>query len=345
MRSVPLLLLGALSLLTVPPAHAAPAGGAYQVVARWQPGGEGGWDYLTMDAPGHRLFVSRGTHMQVLDAESGKLLGDIPDLPGVHGAALAPDLGQGFTSNGRDSSVTVFDLKTLATVKKIKIPARNPDAILYEPVTKRVFTFNGGSRNVTAIDAVSGEVVGTIDVNAKPEFAQADGKGRVFVNLEDSSAVVAFDAKTLAITSRWPLAPGEEPSGLALDREHGRLFSVCGNQHMIVLDVASGKIVADVPIGRGVDAASYDPATGLAFASNGEGHLTVVHEDSPSKFTKLEDVPTQRGARTMTLDPTTHRLYTVSAEFGEAPAPTPENPRPRPRMVPGSFVVLVLERK
>ncbi len=344
MRSIPLLLLGALSLLAVPPVSAAPAGGAYQVVARWQPGGDGGWDYLTMDAPGHRLFVSRGTHMQVLDAESGKLLGDIPDLLGVHGAALAPDLGQGFTSNGRDSSVTVFDLKTLATVKKIKIPARNPDAILYEPVTKRVFTFNGGSRNVTAIDAVSGEVVGTIDVNAKPEFAQTDGKGRVFVNLEDSSAVVAFDAKTLAITSRWPLAPGEEPSGLALDREHGRLFSVGANRQMAVVDADSGRLVATVPIGAGPDGVAFDPALGLAFSANGEGTVTVVREESPERFTVAATVSTRRGARTIALDGPAHALYLPTAEFGPAPPPSAERPHPRPAIVPGSFVVLVLER-
>ena len=316
----------------------------YKVTARYQPGGEGGWDLLAIDSAAQRLYLSRSTRVQVLDLHSGKLVGEIPNTPGVHGVAVAPELHRGFTSNGRDSSVTVFDLKTLAVLSRIPIPSRNPDAILYEAVTKRVFTFNGGSDNATAIDAARGTVIGEVALGGKPELAVSDGHGRVFVNLEDSSAVVAFDAKTLAVQSRWPLAPGQEPTGLAIDRVHHRLFSACGNQTMVVLDAVSGRVVATVPIGSRPDGAEFDPASLCAISSNGEGTVTVVHEDSPDQFTVVGTDSTQRGARTVVLDPKTHRLYLPTASFGEAPAATPENPRPRPPMVPGSFTVLVLDR-
>jgi DNA-binding beta-propeller fold protein YncE len=337
--------LAALLALAVSPAPAAPAAKAeYHVVNRWKPGGEGGWDYLTVDPDAHRLYFGRYTRVQVLDLDSGKLLGEIPDTPGIHGVALAPGIGRGFTSNGRDSSVTIFDLKTLAVVSRVHIDARNPDAILYEPVTKRVFTMNAGSRTATAIDATSGSVIGNLELGGRPEFAVADRAGRVFVNLEDSSAVVSFDAKTLALGPRWPLAPGEGPSGLALDREHRRLFSVCGNEKMIVLDADRGTVLATLPIGKGVDAAAFDPGTSLVFSSNGEGTLTVVREESADRFAVAETDSTQRGARTMALDPKTHRVYLATARFGEPPAPTPERPHPRPPMLPDSFEILVLER-
>lgn len=316
----------------------------YKVTGRYQPGGDGGWDLLAIDSAAQRLYLSRSTRVQVLDLHSGKLVGEIPNTPGVHGVAVAPELHRGFTSNGRDSSVTVFDLKTLAVLSRIPIPSRNPDAILYEAVTKRVFTFNGGSDNATAIDAARGTVIGEVALGGKPELAVSDGHGRVFVNLEDSSAVVAFDAKTLAVQSRWPLAPGQEPTGLAIDRVHHRLFSACGNQTMVVLDAVSGRVVATVPIGSRPDGAEFDPASLCAISSNGEGTVTVVHEDSPDQFTVVGTDSTQRGARTVVLDPKTHRLYLPTASFGEAPAATPENPRPRPPMVPGSFTVLVLDR-
>lgn len=317
--------------------------GQYQVTQHFKPGGDGGWDYLTVDPDARRLYFGRSTRVQVLDSNTGALIGEIPDTPGIHGVALAPELGRGYTSNGRDSSVTVFDLKTLATVTKIRIDQRNPDAILYEPVTKRIFTFNGGSASATAIDATTDNVVGTLPLGDKPEFAVADGKGMVFVNLEDSSVVVQFDARTLAIQSRWSLAPGQTPTGLAIDLAHQRLFSVCGNDTMIVLDTESGKVVSIVPIGKGVDAAAFDPATRLAFASNGEGTLTVIREETPDRFTVLATVPTQRAARTMALDTKTHRIFAATAQFGEPPAPTAERPRPRPPMVPGSFEILVLD--
>ena len=338
-----------IALLVVPalPASAAPtaAGHAapYQVSQHFKPGGDGGWDYLTVDPDAHRLYFGRGARVQVLDENTGALLGEILDTPGIHGVAVVASLGRGYTSNGRDSSVTVFDLKTLVTVTKIRLDQRNPDAILYEPVTKRVFTFNGGSGSATAIDAATDSVIGTVALGDKPEFAVADGRGMVFVNLEDSSVVVGFDAATLAIRSRWPLSPGANPTGLALDREHHRLFSACSNDTLVVLDAVSGKLVAALPIGKNVDAAAYDPATQLVFASNGEGTLSVIREETPDRYTLVANVPTQRGARTMALDPRTHRIYEATAQFGEPPAPTPERPRPRPPMIPGSFQILVLE--
>ncbi|MEJ7811428.1 MAG: YncE family protein [Gemmatimonadaceae bacterium] len=316
----------------------------YHVAKQIAAGGEGGWDYLAVDTAAHRVYVSHATHVVVLDADRDSVVGDIPNTPGVHGIALAPALGRGWTSNGRDSSVTVFDLKTLATKSTIKVTGRNPDAILYEPVTRRVFTFNGGSASATAIDAATDSVLGTIPLGGKPEFARADGEGSVFVNIEDTGELVKFDARTLAVRARWPLAPCEEPTGLAFDRAHARLFAVCSNKLMAVVDTRTGRLVKTLPIGEGSDGAAFDPATQLAFSSNGEGTLTVVHEDAPDRFTVVGTVPTQRGARTIVLDERTHRLYTATARYGEAPAPTADRPRPRPPMIPGSFTILVLER-
>ncbi len=326
---------------------AAIAGGqtsGYKIVDKVKIGGEGGWDYLTCDAASHRLYISRGSHVQVFDTESKTVIGDIPNTIGVHGIALASEYGHGYTSNGRDSSITEFDLKTLETLTLIKIQARNPDAICYDQYSHRVFTFNGGSSNTTAIGAQTDSIIGYLALEGKPEFAVADGKGKIFVNLEDKSVIVAFETKSLKIVGRWPLAQGEEPSGLALDREHNLLFSGCGNKLMVVLDATSGKIVTSLPIGGGVDATGYDAGTHLAFSSNGDGTLTVVQEESADKFSVLENVATQKGSKTMTLDEKTHRVYLGGATFGPAPAPTPERPRPRPVMEPGSFTILILER-
>ena len=306
--------------------------------------GEGGWDYLTVDTVAHRLYVSRGTHVAVIDLDHDSIIGDIPNTNGVHGIAIARDLNRGFISDGRDTTVTVFDLRTLATIGTIKVTGRNPDAIAYDPVSRRVFTFNGGSANVTAIDPQTSAVVGTLDVGGKPEFAVSDGRGHMYVNIEDKSELVAFDPRTLTIQGRWSLAPCEEPSGLAIDRRTRRLFSVCGNAVMAISDPDRGRVIANVPIGNGVDGAAFDPATGFAVSSNGEGSMTVVHEDSPDSFKVVATVPTQRGGRTIAVDERTHRLYTVAAQFGEAPAPTPDRPRPRPPIIPGSVVVVILER-
>jgi DNA-binding beta-propeller fold protein YncE len=308
---------------------------------RFELGGDGGWDYLSVDPDAHRVYVSRSTHVMVVDSETGAVAGDIPDTSGVHGIAIAADLGRGFTSNGRSANVTIFDLKTLKPVGTAKT-SEGPDAILFDPASKRVFAFDGRGQDATAIDAATGEVAGKIPLGGKPEYGVTDGKGHVYVNIEDKSEIVDIDSAKLAVLHRWSIAPGEEPSGLAIDAKNRRLFSVCGNQKMVVVDADSGKVVATLPIGRGVDGAAFDPETGFAFSSNGgDGTLTVVHEDSPDSFRVVENVATQRGARTIAVDPKTHRVYLPTAKFGDAPAPTAENPRPRPAMVPGSFVLLV----
>jgi DNA-binding beta-propeller fold protein YncE len=318
----------------------APAAPGYHLLKKIEVGGEGGWDYLSVDSAGRRLYVSRSTRVMVFDVDTGKSVGEIPDTPGVHGIAIADDLGRGFTSNGRDGSVTIFELKTLKQISKVKV-GTNPDCILYDPATHRVFAFNRGSSDASAIDAKTGEVAGLIPLGGHPEFATADGKGMVFVNLDNKSEVVAIDSRKLVATAHWPVAPGEDPSGMAIDRKHNRLFSVCGNKKMTVMDAGSGKVVADLAIGAGTDAAAFDPETNLAFSSNGEGTLTVVHQDSADKYTVVENVPTQRGARTMALDPKTHNIFLATAQYGPPPAATTEQPRPRPPMVPNSFVILV----
>ena len=313
----------------------------YHVIKTFKLGGDGGWDYLTFDTTSRRLFISRATHVMVIDADSGKSLGDIPDTPGVHGIALAPDLKRGFISNGREGTVTIFNLTSLKALGKVKV-GDNPDAILFDPATKRVFTFNGHSGDASAIDAAKGTIVGTIKLDGKPEFAVSDGKGEIFVNLEDKSQLLALDPNKLEVKSRWPLAPCQEPSGLAIDGKNRRLFSACDNKMVAIVDADSGKLITTVPIGEGVDAAAYDPETSLAFASCGEGVLTVVREESPNNFSVAENVPTQEGARTMALDPKTRQIFTVTAKFGPPPAPTPEQPHPRHTILPDSFVVLVL---
>lgn len=334
--------LSALTLLLTAAAVAA-AGPGYKVVNTYKIGGEGGWDYLTADAAARRLYISRGTHVIVLDLDSGKTVGDIADTPGVHGIALAPELGRGFVSNGREGTVSIFDLKTLATTSKVKA-GENPDAILYDPASKRVFTFNGRSHDSTAIDATSGTVLGTIKLDGKPEFAASDGKGEIFVNIEDKSELTAIDPNKLVVKSTWPLAPCESPSGLSIDRKNRRLFVGCENKMMAVVNADTGKVLATPAIGSGVDATAFDDEAGLAFASCGEGLLTVVREDSPGKFSVAENVPTEAGARTLALDSKTHNVFVVTAKFGPPPAATPDNPHPRHTILPDTFVVLVLSK-
>jgi DNA-binding beta-propeller fold protein YncE len=322
-------------------AVAVAASSGYHVVTTYKAGGDGGWDYLTVDAAARHVYISRGTHVMVLDADSGKTVGDIPDTPGVHGIAIAADLGRGFTSNGREGTVTIFDLKTLAPIgAKVKV-GDNPDAILYDPATKRVFTFNGRSQDSTAIDAANGQVLGTIKLDGKPEFAASDAKGEIFVNIEDKSELTAIDPSKLEVKAKWPLAPCTEPSGLSIDRKHRRLFVGCDNKMMAVVDADSGKVLATPAIGEGVDATTFDDETGLAFASCGQdGVLTVVKEEG-GKWTP-ENVPTKKGARTLALDAKTHNVFVVTADFGPRPAATTDIPRPRPPMLPDSFVVLVV---
>jgi DNA-binding beta-propeller fold protein YncE len=318
---------------------ATPATG-YHLLKRIEVGGEGGWDYLAIDSDVRRLYVSHSTHVTVIDADTGNRVGDIPDTNGVHGIAIASDLGRGFISNGRDGSVTVFDLKTLKTLSQVKV-GTNPDAIIYDPATHRVFAFNRGSSDVSAIEAADLTVASPVALGGHPEFAAADGKGMIYVNLDDKSEVVALDSRKLIVKARWPVAPGEDPSGLAIDRQHKRLFIVCANKKMIVMNAENGSVLADLAIGGGTDAAAFDPETKLAFSSNGEGTLSIVHEDSADKFSKVADVPTQRGARTMALDLKTHRVFLSTAQFGTPPAPTPERPHPRAPVLPGTFVILV----
>ena len=336
---------GVVQLLVVLAAWRASGQATWHVAKRIEVGGEGGWDYVTADAAAHRLYISRGTHVMVFDTDRDTIVGDIPDTPGVHGVVIAPVLGRGYTSNGRDSTVTIFDTKTLAAVSRVKVTGRNPDAILFEPTTNRVFTFNHSSGNVTAIDAQSGRVVGTAEIGGTLETGQSDGR-RVFVNVEDKNEIGVFDARTMQVQAHWPIAPCESPTGMAIDRAHARLIVGCGeNGMMAVVDYESGKVVTTVPAGAGIDAAGFDPALQLAFVSNGQdGTLTVAHEDMPDRFTVVATVPTQRGARTMTVDERTHKVYTVSARYGETPAPTADRPRPRPPVIPGSFTVLVIER-
>jgi DNA-binding beta-propeller fold protein YncE len=321
----------------------AAAGAGYKVVSTYKVGGDGGWDYLTADAAARRLYISRATHVIVLDLDSGKTVGDIADTPGVHGIALAPELERGFISNGREGTVSIFDMKTLATTSKVKV-GDDPDAILYDPATKRVFTFNGRSQDSTAIDAVKGTVLGTIKLDGKPEFAASDGKGEIFVNIEDKSELTAIDPNQLLVKNKWPLAPCESPSGLSMDRKNRRLFVGCDNKMMAVVDADTGKVLATPAIGDGVDATAFDEETGLAFASCGEGVLTVVRELTPDKFSVAENVPTQQGARTLALDSKTHNVFVVTAQFGPAPAATADNPHPRRSILPDSFVVLVVAK-
>lgn len=316
----------------------------YKLAKSAKLGGEGGWDYLNADVKTGLLFISRGSHVQVMDMEKKALVGDIPNTNGVHGIALAHEFGKGYISDGRDTAVTVFEIATLKTLKVIKIKGINPDAILYDDFSKRIFTFNGRSADATAIDASTDAVVGTVALGGKPEFAQADGKGKIFVNIEDKNLVVAFDAKNLKVLAQWPLAPGEEASGLAIDREHHRLFSVCSNKYMIVLNYESGAVVASLPIGQGTDGAAFDPERHLAFSANGEGTLTVVRQENADTYTVIDNVKTQPRSRTLALNPANHCIYLSAAEFEKAPEATQDNPRPRPVMVKDSFSILIVGR-
>jgi DNA-binding beta-propeller fold protein YncE len=331
----------ALIALPLQPTGAAPlkeGSSGYHLAKTIAVGGDEGWDYVAVDSDARRIYVSHGSRVVVLDADSGAVTGEIPDTQGVHGIAIASDLGRGFTSNGRANTVTIFDLKTLKTLGTVKV-GTNPDAIVYDTGTKRVFTMNGRSHDATAIDAASGTVAGTFTLGGKPEFVVADDKGSIFVNIEDKSELVEFDPQKLAVLHRWPLAPCQEPSGLAMDRKNRRLFAGCDNKMMAVVDADTGKVIATPAIGEGVDANGFDSATNFAFSSNGEGTLTVVHEDSPNKFTIVDNIPTKPSARTMGLDLKTHDIYLPAADF-DAPAPGER----RGKMKPLSFVLLIVTR-
>jgi len=340
-KKIALALLFLTPLLFVSPALSQSAGASgYHLAKKVKLGGTGGWDYLEVDPATHRLFISRGTHFIVVDPDQGKIIGDIPDTQGAHGVAIANEFNKGYTTNGRTSDSTMFDLTSLKPLGNIKTD-EDTDGTIYDPFSKRVFTFNGDAATASAIDAASGKLVSSFPLGGKPEFGATDGKGKIFVNLEDKSALVKFDAKTLKIENTWPLAPCESPSGLAIDAAHEILVVGCHNKLMTFVDGNTGKVIGTVPIGQGVDANRFDPVTGYAFASCGDGTITVAHEDSPTKFSLVEMIQTQRGARTMALDYATHTIYTVTADYGPAPAATADNPRPRPSIIPDTFVLLV----
>ncbi|HZM01793.1 MAG TPA: hypothetical protein VFC44_02115 [Candidatus Saccharimonadales bacterium] len=299
--------------------------------------GEGGWDYVSVDPVGRRLYMSHATEVVVVDLDSETVVGKIADTPGVHGLAPAPELGRGFVSDGRENKASIVDLKTLQTIAKVDT-GRNPDGMLYEPGHQEAYMFNGRGQSATVIDAKAGKVVATIPLDGKPEFAAADPEAnRVYDNLEDKSVVAVIDTTTHQVVNRWPIAPGEEGSGMAIDVAHHRLFIGCGgSKSMVMMDSASGKVIASVPIGQGVDACAFDPGTQLAFSSCGNGTTTIAHEDSPDKLTVVQTLTTERSARTMTIDPKTHRIYLPSAKF-DAPAAGQR----RGKMVPGSLKLLV----
>jgi hypothetical protein len=335
--------------LAAVPATGSAQGPGYAVTRRYQIGGEGGWDYVAFDTAGHRLFITRETHVQVVNPDNGTVIGDIPNTPRAHGVALAYDLGRGFITASGDTAIHIFDLKTLQPVGTVKTDPGD-DAILYDPATKFVVSMNGASHSATVIDAAAGKRVGTVTLPGTPEYEVSDNHGMVYANIEDKSLGVAIDLKAMKVVHQWPLVGCELPSGLAIDREHHRLFSGCHNQVMAISDAEAGKVITVVPIGMHVDANRYDPGSGLAFSSNGDGTLTVVHEDSPTQFTELGTVKTELGARTMALDVKTHTIYLVTATFQPADAsywlqPVVYEANRRPQPVPGSFAVLVVEKK
>lgn len=340
MKHTPLLCAAAALAAALAPAFslAAPAAPPYHLVRKLSLPGASGWDYIYADGPSHRLYITRGTHVQVVDTRTGALAGDIAPTQGVHGVALSTDGRYGFISDGRANSAVVFDTRTLKPTGSVAVGQR-PDAIVADPSSRRIFTLNGGSNDSTAIDMTTQKVVGTVALGGRPEYAVTDGRGHLYVNLEDKSEIVQVDTKTLAVLHTWPLAPGTSPSGLAMDAKRRLLFSVCDNKRMMVMNADTGQIVSNMAIGNGPDAAGFDPRTGDAFSSNGEdGTLTVVHEQTPHTFIPTGTIPTLRGARTMTVDTVTHHVFLVAATVDAAHS-DPAQPRRRV-YVPGSFVVL-----
>jgi YVTN family beta-propeller protein len=315
----------------------------YKIIDKWKIGGEGGWDYLLADSSANRLYITHGARVDVLDTTSGKPVGAITGLHGTHGIALDNAGKFGYISDGAGNAVVVFDRATLATVATIPTGGQNPDGIVFEPATQTVWAFDGRSKDAAVIDTASRKVIATIPLPGKPEFPAVDGKGTVYDNIEDKNEIVRLDARTNKLTAEWPVAGCDSPSGLVLDTAGSRLFPVCDGKKMGVVDSKTGKVLATPSIGDGPDAAGWDAAHKLAFASSGDGILSVVDASKPN-FPTIESLPTQRGARTMAYDPATDRVYLVTAEFGPRPAPTADSPHPRPAVVPGSFTVIVVGR-
>jgi DNA-binding beta-propeller fold protein YncE len=330
-------LLAAQSLSAQTPAH-------YQITHTYVLGGDGGWDYVTPDPPQHRVFIGRQNRVMVVDIRDGKLLGEVTGIVGAHGVALVESAHHGFATSGRDSSVVMFDPTTFKVLGRIPA-AEDADAIIYDAVSNRVFTFNGDAHSATVIDPVAGSLVTNIPLGGKPESGVSAGDGKVYVNIVDNAEVVEIDAKALTVTRRWSTAPCKQPVAMAIDPAHHRLFSGCRSGLLAVSDYQAGRVVATAPIGAGVDGAAFDPATGDAFASNADGTLTVIHQDGPDQYHVVENVTTAQGARNMGLDLTTHQLFLVTARFGPPPTDsTADNPRRRPPVLPGSFMMMVVER-
>ena len=316
---------------------------AYTITHTYTVGGDGGWDYVVPDAPNHRLFIGRSNRVMVVDMNDGHLIGEITGINGAHGTALATGTGRGFATSGDDSSVVMFDSRTFKTLGKIPA-AEDADAIIYDPASKRVFTFNGDANSSTVIDPRKGALITNIPLGGKPEYGQSARNGMVYANLTDSSQVVEIDAKNLRVTRRWSTAPCKNPVSMAIDTKHQRLFSGCRSGVMAISDYKNGRLITTVPIGRGVDGAGYDPVTRDAYASNVDGTLTVIHQDTPDTYHVVENVQTAQGARNMGLDPASHRIYVVAAKYGPVPAEsTATNPRRRPPVLPGTFMVMVVE--
>jgi YVTN family beta-propeller protein len=316
----------------------------YHLIKKVHLGGEGFYDYFGIDPIARHVFVTNNTRVVVVDADTGGMVGEItdPKINGVHGVAVAQDLGRGFTSNGITNASTIFDLKTLKPIGAVPT-GQHPDAIIYDTATKQVFVFNGDSHDTTVIAAATGQRAATIPLGGTPEFAASDGMGTVFVNIEDKNEVVAIDSRALKIVGRWPTAPCEEPSGMAIDAKSSRLFVGCHNKLMAVMNTHTGTVVATPSIGARVDANRFDPGTGLAFSSNGEGTLTIIHEDQPDTYTVIENVATEVGARTMEVDPKTHNVYLVTADLTPTP-PTADNPHPHPTVVRDTMRLLIYGR-
>jgi|SRR5450830_320181 len=314
----------------------------FKVIHRLDVGGEGGWDLLALDKQHHHLFISRSSHVQVLDTISNKIVEDIVATDGVHGIAVADELKLGFTSNGKSNSVTVFDLISLKVIANIQISGINPDAIIYEPKTKHVFVFNGRSSNASVIDTSTLKEIAVIDLPGKPELAVSDLDGKVYVNIEDKNEIAVIDGLSNKVIKTYPLGTGIEPTGLAIDKHNKRLFSVCANHKMEVLDSSTGELVGEIPIGLGPDSAAFDANLGLVFSSNGEGTLTIVKENNPNSFSVLQNLVTLKGARTMTYDEDNNIAYLVTAEFGATAAVTQDTPKPRPQIIPNTFAILVI---
>lgn len=337
------LFAGFISTCVFAASAAAQAAPGYSVVRTMLLGGDGGWDYVYADSGARRLYIARATRFMVADLDSGKLVGEIPDTPGAHGVALVPDLGIGFTSNGRENTSSVFDLKTLKVSEKIKT-GEGPDAIVFDPASGNVFTMNGHGKSASVIDPKSRKVVATIPLSGKPETPVADGKGRMYINIEDKGTIAVVDSKANKVIAEWPMAGCDEPSGLDMDRDTGDLFAACGNKLMAIVDSKTGKLIATIPTGDGSDGLAYDPKAKLAVTSNGEGNMSFVGKRD-GKYVLIENVPTKKGARTIGFDSATGQFLTVSADFGPAPKPSPDNPRGRPPVLPNSFVIIAVGKK